>query len=163
VATERTQRPAWIIGRLARQVELAASSVDLTLSQYRVLVMLGEGSETASVLADKLAVGRPSLTGVIDVLVQRGLVQRDSDANDRRRISLALTAPGEAVLATADAEIERRLHEIASYCPEGPEAAIGGLQPWLHALDAYRAARRAGAAACPQAATAQPATPGPRP
>ena len=146
MATERpepTQRPAWIIGRLARQVELAAASCDLTLSQYRVLVMLSEGRETASVLADKLAVGRPSLTGVIDVLVQRGLVQRDGDASDRRRISLALTATGEGVLAAADAEIERRLHEIASYCPDGPDVAIAGLEPWLHALDGYRAARRA--------------------
>ena len=31
-------------------------------------------------LADKLAVSRPSVTGVVDGLVARGLVQRDPDA-----------------------------------------------------------------------------------
>jgi DNA-binding MarR family transcriptional regulator len=55
-----------VIARLARQVELAAATADLTLSQYRALALLGEGREAASALAEKLAVSRPSVTGVID-------------------------------------------------------------------------------------------------
>jgi DNA-binding MarR family transcriptional regulator len=137
------ERPAWIIGRLARQVELAAASVELTLSQYRVLIMLGAGAKTASALADKLAVGRPSLTGVIDGLAARNLVQRDHDPGDRRRISLDLTDSGRRLLGTADAEVERRLEEIAAHCPDGADAAFAGLTPWQEALDAYRVARRA--------------------
>jgi long-chain acyl-CoA synthetase len=129
-----------VIARLARQVELAAATVELTLPQYRALTLLGEGKEAASALAEKLAVSRPSVTGVIDGLVARGLVERHQDDGDRRRIGLHLTDEGAGVLAAADTEIERRLTEVASH---GPEPAFETLKPWREALDAYRAAKLA--------------------
>ena len=132
-----------MLARLARQVELAAGTVELTLAQYRVLVLLGEGKEAASALAEKLAVSRPSVTGVVDGLVARGLVERAHDVDDRRRVGHELTAEGRRVLASADAEIERRLDEITAHRPELAGAAFAGLAPWQEALDAYRAARRA--------------------
>jgi DNA-binding MarR family transcriptional regulator len=138
-------QPGHVIARLARQVEVAAATLDLTLSQYRALALLGEGREAASALADKLAVSRPSVTGVIDGLVARQLVTRHHDEGDRRRIGLDLTNEGRRLLAAADAEIERRLRDIASYQPDGAAAAFEGLEPWKEALDRYRAARRAGA------------------
>jgi long-chain acyl-CoA synthetase len=129
-----------VVARLARQVELAAATVELTLSQYRTLGWLAEGKEAASALAEKLAVSRPSVTGVVDGLVARGLVERHHDEGDRRRIGLELTDEGRTVLAAADAEIERRLREVASH---GPQPAFESLSPWKDALDAYRAAKRA--------------------
>ena len=140
---ESPEHPGRVVARLARQVELAVATVDLTLPQYRVLILLGEGKEAASALAEKLAVSRPSVTGVVDGLVARGLVQRDHDADDRRRVGHALTRQGRRLLQSADAEVERRLSEIAAHRPDGPAAAFAGLGPWREALDAYRAARRA--------------------
>lgn len=134
-----------VIARLARQVELAAATVDLTLSQYRVLALLAEGREAASALADKLAVSRPSVTGVIDGLATRKLVTRHHDEGDRRRIGLALTSEGRRLLEQADGEIERRLRDVAAYGPNGAATAFEGLEPWREALDRYRTARRAGA------------------
>jgi DNA-binding MarR family transcriptional regulator len=134
-----------VIARLARQVELAAATVDLTLSQYRALALLGEGPEAASALAEKLAVSRPSVTGVIDGLVARELVTRRHDEGDRRRIGLDLTSEGRRLLAMADDEIERRLRDIADYGPDGAASPFDGLEPWREALDGYRTARRAGA------------------
>ena len=49
-------------------------------------------------LADKLAVSRPSVTGVVDGLVARGLVPRNPDAADRRRIGVDLTGDGRRLL-----------------------------------------------------------------
>jgi DNA-binding MarR family transcriptional regulator len=138
-------QPGHVIARLARQVELAAAAVDLTLSQYRALALLAEGREAASALAEKLAVSRPSVTGVIDGLVTRQLVTRHHDEGDRRRIGLALTSDGRRLLATADAEIQRRLRDIADYRSDGATAPFEGLEPWREALDRYRTARRAGA------------------
>jgi DNA-binding MarR family transcriptional regulator len=145
-------QPGHVIARLARQVELAAATVDLTLSQYRVLALLAEGREAASALADKLAVSRPSVTGVIDGLVARKLVSREHDEGDRRRVGLDLTSDGRRLLATADAEIDRRLRDIAGYRPAGAAAPFEALEPWREALDRYRTARRAGA---PRAGTRQ--------
>ena len=153
MAAEPPRHPGRTIARLARQVELAVSSLELTLSQYRVLGILGDGQEAASVLADKLAVSRPSVTGVVDGLVARGLVRRDHRGSDRRRIDVGLTDEGRRLLATADAEVERRLTEIAGHL-EGDSPATGPLassrndpfatfDPWRGAIDAFRAARHA--------------------
>lgn len=136
--------PGQVIARLARQVELAAATVDLSVAQYRVLAILSAQNEAASVLADKLAVSRPSVTGVVDGLVARDLVTRINDPVDRRRISLDLTAEGRALLAGVDEEVERRLRDIAAYSSDAP-GALAGLAPWQEALDAYILARRAGA------------------
>jgi long-chain acyl-CoA synthetase len=124
MATEvstRARHNGRTIARLARQVELATAEVDLTLSQYRVLATLDVGCEAASKLADKLAVSRPSITGVVDGLVTRGLVQRSQAGPDRRRVQLDLTPAGRDILIAADAVIEQRLDRI--------DELIGDLRP----------------------------------
>jgi len=104
---------------------LGVATVALTLSQYRVLILLGKGKEAAPALAEKLAATRASVTGVVD-LTDEG----------RRRLELA------------DAGVERRLREIAADRPDGAVAAFEGLGPWLQARNADRSARssRAGRA-----------------
>jgi DNA-binding MarR family transcriptional regulator len=104
--------PGHTLARLARQVEVAVSTVDLTLAQYRVISILGDGCEAASVLAEKLAVSRPSITGVVDGLVARELVRRDHTDDDRRRIDVGLTDAGRVLLAAADAAVEQRMERI---------------------------------------------------
>lgn len=143
VGIELPHHPGRVIARLARQVELAVASLELSLSQYRALSMLGEGKEAASALADKLAISRPSVTGVVDGLVARGLVERHNVDGDRRRVGLDLSSEGRRLLAEADEQVERRLHDIAAY---GSRGAFDGLGAWEEALNAYRTARRAGAA-----------------
>jgi len=141
MADELPSPPGRVIARLARQVELAVTTVDLTLSQYRVLGILGDGREAASVLASKLAVSRPSITGVIDGLVARGLVTRDHDPLDRRRIGLDLTVEGKRVLALGDGEVERRLAEIVTFASGGEDRAYAALEAWQVALDGFLADR----------------------
>ena len=104
--------PGHTLARLARQVELAVSAVNLTLAQYRVLAILGDGCEAASVLAKKLAVSRPSVTGVVDGLVARGLVRRNHIEDDRRRVDVGLTDAGRVLLAAADTAVEQRMERI---------------------------------------------------
>jgi DNA-binding MarR family transcriptional regulator len=147
---EAPATPGRVVARLARQVELALTTVDLTLPQYRVLGILDGGPEASSVLAEKLAVSRPSVTGVVDGLVVRGLARRDHDAADRRRIGIELTSDGRRLLAQADTEVERRLNEIAAHL-EDASAAFAGLGPWLEALDAHRSARYSARVAAPAA------------
>ncbi len=110
--------PGLTLARIARQVELAVATVDLTLAQYRVLSVLGGGCEAASRLADKLGVSRPSLTGVVDGLVTRGLVRRDQDDSDRRRVDIGLTDAGRTVLAHADAAVDQRIERITQLLGE---------------------------------------------
>ena len=127
--------------RLAKHVEKALAPSDLSLPQYRVLVLLGDGSAVASALASKLAVSPPSVTAIVDGLVARGLVSRQSDGGDRRRVTHALTDKGRRVLSEADADTNGRLEAIAGHlAPRDRERAIEGLRLWPEAMDSYVAA-----------------------
>ena len=125
------------VARLAKQVEVALAPLDLSLPQYRVLALHGEGSTASSVLARRLAVSAPTVTSVVDGLVGRGLVEREADPEDRRRLTLLLTRDGAKLLAAADAAAEARLDEIAGYFDDAPT----GLDGWNLALDRNREAR----------------------
>lgn len=131
--------------RLARQLELALASVELSLAQYRMLLQLAEGAEASTSLARKLAVSAPSVTAVVDGLVQRGLVVRSQSEQDRRRVSLALTDAGRTLVEAAEAAVRARLEEIAGALgDEGrAEQALNALALWGDALEAHRAHRQA--------------------
>ena len=95
---------------------MGLAQVELSLSQYRTLMFLDDGSAAASALADHLAVSRPSVTAVVDGLVGRGLVERKhDDEGDRRRVDHRLTEQGRRVLCQADDAVEARLREIAGH------------------------------------------------
>jgi len=137
-----TAAPA-AIGRtaawLAKQVELALVSADLSLPQYRILGLLTEGSAVSSALAERLAVRPPSITAVVDGLVSRGLVERRHAEDDRRRVAHVLTAKGEKLLATANEAVDSRLAGIAGSLEtdELTARALEGLELWRHAMAAY--------------------------
>lgn len=137
------ENPGRTAAWLAKQAELALVTVDLSLSQYRILGLLAEGSTMSSALAERLAVRPPSVTAVLDGLVGRGLVERTHSRVDRRRVSLELTDDGLALLESADAAVNGRLQQIAGALgqAEAADQALASLSLWHDAIVAYRAAR----------------------
>jgi long-chain acyl-CoA synthetase len=132
------------VARLGRQVEIALAGVGLTTAQYRTLTQLDEGAEASSSLAAKLAVSRPSVTAVVEGLVERGLVDRWHSDEDRRRVSVNLTESGRRVLAEADAAVSARLAELLDEVSLRQAAqAVAGITRWERAMDASRARKRA--------------------
>jgi long-chain acyl-CoA synthetase len=126
---------------LAKQVELALVSVDLSLPQYRILGLLTEGSAMSSALAARLAVRPPSITAVVDGLVGRGLVARRHGQDDRRRVDHVLTAKGQKLLAAANEAVDARLAGIAGSLDseELTARALEGLALWREAMAAFHA------------------------
>lgn len=59
----------------------------------------GEQELRLSDLARRLRIAPRSTTEVVDALCERGLIQREPSATDRRATSLVLTAEGEQMLA----------------------------------------------------------------
>jgi long-chain acyl-CoA synthetase len=139
-STVSTQSAGRIAARLAKVVERALTDLDLSLAQYRLLGNLSDGPWQASTLADRLIVSRPSITALVDGLVERGLVTRQGADDDRRRVMHVLTDAGRTMLANADAAIEQRLFTVADELsePDG-RRAFKGLDAWGRALDSYRA------------------------
>jgi DNA-binding MarR family transcriptional regulator len=56
------------------------------------------GPRTPAELADAAGVTRATMTGLIDTLERDGLVKREPDPDDRRMMSVLLTARGERFL-----------------------------------------------------------------
>ena len=91
-----------VMGVLTR----VAAENDLSLTQLRVLAILRDRRPTLSELAAHLGLDRSSISGLIDRAVQRGLVVRTRDEEDRRSSRVALTDAGRR-LAAAGAETIR--------------------------------------------------------
>jgi DNA-binding MarR family transcriptional regulator len=136
----------------ARALERAAAVRDLTLAQFRVLALIAAGDERSSLLADRLAVAKPTITAVVDGLVERGFVSREAVAGDRRSIRVAVTPNGGAALLAAQEEMSNALERIFVHARER-EAVIAALvdldealalrsQARLHDVQQADAARR---------------------
>jgi DNA-binding MarR family transcriptional regulator len=70
-------------------------SIDLTMQQLRTLMILSfRGSASGQELADGLGVHLSTVTGLINRLLARGLVERGEDPNDRRVRRVRLNAEG---------------------------------------------------------------------
>ena len=98
---------------LASQAE-ALREVELSTSAFNVLMALrntpGKQLEPCDI-ADRLLVTRPSVTGLLDTLEGKGLIERHPHPQDRRRRLVRLTDAAHAVLtenlALHYAELER--------------------------------------------------------
>lgn len=112
VSTKVSGSPARVLARLSRIVEHALAGDELSLPQYRLLAFLSQGDWAASALADRLDVSRPSVTGLVDGLVKRGLVERRPGVDDRRRVDHVLTPEGKRVLRVADEHADASLREV---------------------------------------------------
>ena len=130
------------LARLARVLERSCG--EITLPQYRLLAMIAEGSERATALAGKLALAKPSVSAMVDALVERDLVTRARVDGDRRAVRLQLTAAGTAALRGAEATMAENLQPLLDRCddPGLVDAALAQLAGALDAAFADRVAAR---------------------
>jgi DNA-binding MarR family transcriptional regulator len=132
---------AWLTREFLKGLE----EVELTATQYRILILLSDGEAMSSALASRLAVSPPSVTSVVDGLVNRGLVDRSHDLDDRRRISLELTEEGIKVLAVADQAADALLIDIAANIGDDTKAdrLLESFHLWSDALAERRRLKKA--------------------
>jgi long-chain acyl-CoA synthetase len=128
---------------LAKRLEVALHEVDLSPSQYRLLIFLADAPAAATVLADKLAVTRPSLTALVDGLAARGYVSREPDPEDRRRVTHQISDSGRIAIEAADHAIEKRFVDwLSDLLPARKVNDVNrGLEVWHEALVEARARR----------------------
>jgi DNA-binding MarR family transcriptional regulator len=100
------------LGPLVRRLRQFRPGDELTLSQTSALVRLDrEGPASSSELAAAEGIRPQSMCTIVGVLQERGLVAREQDPADGRRVVLSLTAAGREGLLGARAERARRLTE----------------------------------------------------
>lgn len=75
--------------------------LDLTTSQLRTLLLLFTNGPTRMTdISSTLGVSMATATGVIDRMVERGMVFRESDPNDRRTVLCRISPDGERVVSS---------------------------------------------------------------
>ena len=111
LSTENATELRESIMALTRQLRRHRSDNGLTLSQQQVLGEVSRsGVTTPAELATRLHVRVQSLTGAINTLEARGLVARRTDADDRRRQLMEVTAEGMSLLEADRAERDQWLN-----------------------------------------------------
>jgi DNA-binding MarR family transcriptional regulator len=108
----------------ARSLEHAAG--DLTLAQYRVLAFVAAGTERSSLVAEGLALAKPTVTAAVDGLVERKLVTREAVEGDRRSLRLAVTPAGAKALSAAERSMGERLDRVLEFARD-PAALVDAL------------------------------------
>lgn len=106
---------------LSTALDDCLSKHGLLQGRWWVLILLMREEtfvSTPSVLADKAGVTRATMTGLIDGLERDGLVERIFDAEDRRRVSIKLTGPGQAKLDAVMPDYYSRLHDCMASLAE---------------------------------------------
>ena len=104
-ATHELDSPPWLrvestLMSTARLIRVAydarLEALQLNLTQASLIAYVAEfGSTTQTRLADHLGIGRAAIGSVVTQLQERGFVERQPDAADRRVWLVAITGSGE--------------------------------------------------------------------
>jgi DNA-binding MarR family transcriptional regulator len=107
----RAQEAAVSIVRTADQIRrLFVATVEpfgVTLQQYNILrILRGAGGPMCTLdVASRLIEQSPGITRHMDLLVEKGWIQRERSLDDRRKVLCAITPSGLALLQAMDAPV----------------------------------------------------------
>ena len=105
----------------------------LSVPQFRVLAYLSVApGASLSEVADFVGVAGATASAMVERLVRRGLVAREGDPNERRRIMLALTTEGADLLERARAHTRKRVAEGIAGLTDAELSAVSSGLDALH-------------------------------
>ncbi len=123
-----------VVLRIVRQAA-AGGEAALTLTQFRILKLLGRGGATVTQLAAALEVTPATASTAVAGLVRRGLVERRAPGSDRRSVPLGRTAAGDAAVAAARGRQQDVLAALAADLRPGERRALAvGLRGLMRVL-----------------------------
>lgn len=129
----RAPRFLHLLTRAARAAQIVAdaglSDIGLTSAQSGVLFLIPkEGGASVNAVSDGLGLAQSAASVLVQRLEQAGLIERETDPNDRRAVLLTLTARGRMLRAKA-VERSQRMNASAARGFNAEEQAI--VARWL--------------------------------
>ena len=115
----------------------------LSLVHLNVLFVLhADGPIPMRGLAESLDVSQASATGIVDRMEQRGLLERQRDAEDRRVVKVAISDEGRRLIAGMAAERREHLAQVLDELTDDELAAfLVGARAMRRARDRHLADR----------------------
>lgn len=100
----------------------------LDAAAYGILSLIDSGTApTVTALAERLSVGKPTISRQVTALESLGLVHREPSTEDRRAMDLRLTDEGIARLTAARARSKEQLRALLGEWPLGDVETLGEL------------------------------------
>lgn len=128
--------------RIIRAVDLHSrrliQKTGLSGPQVVLLQIMGQGGTvTAGELARRASLSQATVTTILDRLEERGLVQRQRSADDKRRVHVALTEKGNEALAIAPHLLQDNFVKAFTALPDWEQhLLIASLERVAHMMDA---------------------------
>jgi DNA-binding MarR family transcriptional regulator len=130
--------------RIVRAVSLYSRQLliryDLTAPQLTCLRhLVRHGSRGAGELAAGISLSQPTVTGILDRLERKGLVERRRSAADRRRVAVALTPAGRELATSVPMPLQERFARGLARLPESRRQHIdSALKEVVELMEATR-------------------------
>jgi DNA-binding MarR family transcriptional regulator len=143
-AAVQSRRLLWLLPQFQWWVQARAnkdpSGYDLSIQQRTVLYLVRTQGATLSSMAKRMMVAPTVLTGIVDRLERRGLIRRENDPTDRRKLRLCLSPEGEQISVIGEqALVDEILREVGKLSPteiEELERGLTHISRILQGLDA---------------------------
>jgi DNA-binding MarR family transcriptional regulator len=104
--------------QLARQFKLTGPQIVCLRQLHR------DGTTAPGQLAKEVSLSQATITGILDRLESRGLVERERSTEDRRRVIVRLTAEGSALAESAPSPLQERFATKLAGLPRENRAVI---------------------------------------
>lgn len=117
-----------VVARYHEEYDRAAAEQALTGAQARVLGLLSLEAMPMRQIARRLKCEPSNVTGIVDRLALRGLVERQADPGDRRIKVAALTAEGREVARVLRDSLDFAREPLAGFSREEREVLRGMLR-----------------------------------
>ncbi len=120
--------PVWNLVRSNLRC-IASENFEISVEQFHILRHIRKGITSVSELAAVKQISRPAISQAVDILVDKGLIARQQDVEDRRYVHLRLTPEGDTLLNKIFQENRAWMTEkLAAFDPDQLNSVITGLE-----------------------------------
>ena len=108
---------------------IAAEQFDISVEQFHLLRHIRKGFTSVKDIAEARQISRPAISQAAETLVEKGLITRRQEVQDRRYVHLALTPQGDELLNQIFQQNRAWMKEqMAALSTDEIEAINSGLQ-----------------------------------
>lgn len=116
----------WLSVLVQRRYTQICAAHDLTSAQATLLCVIKDRPQGMGELAQELGMAKNALSGLVDRMERRGLVQRETRPHDRRAITLGTTDLGKEIVEVLYADVSERMPAIADALPADERQRLAG-------------------------------------